>query len=145
MPQLELGWLHVKGHQDDDPYAELSIWARWNILMDHRAKVVRAAPGHAEPLPGSQKLWTVKIDGQEVLRQTVTAIRQHCNGIAAMQYWADKGSIGTVETEEVEWESLGIAMHETESERRRWITKHTTGWCGVNKNMVRWKFEEVHK
>jgi hypothetical protein len=145
MPQLSLGWLHVYGHQDDDPYAELSIWARWNILMDHRAKLVRAAVGVAYAIPGSQQLWTVKIDGQEILRQTVNVIRNHCVGTAAKVYWANKqGGIGEVSPDEVDWDSLGIAMQETDSERRRWITKHTTGWCGVNKNMVRWKFAVIH-
>jgi hypothetical protein len=145
MPQLVLGWLHVRGHQDDDPFAELSIWARWNILMDHRAKLVRAAIGTAVALPGSKQLWTVKIDGQEVIRKTVIVIRNHCTGTAAKEYWATKkGGIGDVSPEVVEWDSIGTAMQETDSERRRWITKHTTGWCGVNKNMVRWKFADVH-
>ena len=144
MPQLELGWLHVKGHQDDDPYAELSIWARWNILMDYRAKLVRAAPGPTIVFPGANKLWTIRIDGQEVLRNTVNEIRDHCTGTAAKAYWKNKGSIGTASTDEVDWYSTGIALHETPTERRRWITKHTTGWCGVNRNMVRWEMADVH-
>ena len=32
-------------------------------------------------------------------------------------------------------------MGNLDSDKRRWMTKHTTGWCPVNKNMVRWKFD----
>jgi hypothetical protein len=144
MPQLQLGWLHVKGHQDDDPHAELSIWARWNILMDYRAKLIRAAPGPTIVFPGSHKLWTIKIDGTEVLRNTVNEIRDYCTGTPAKDYWKKKGSIGTATSAEVDWYSTGVALHETPTERRRWITKHTTGWCGVNRNMVRWKLDIIH-
>ena len=32
-------------------------------------------------------------------------------------------------------------MSELDTEKRRWMTKHSTGWCAVNRNMVRWKFD----
>jgi hypothetical protein len=144
MPQLQLGWLHVKGHQDDDPNAELNFWARYNIKMDTRAKWVRTAQGHPILFPDAQRLWTIKIDGEEVLSQTVTRIREDCTGKAAQEYWKAKGKLGTAECQEVDWADLGTAMQEQDVERRRTITKQTTGWCGVNKNMVKWKFETIH-
>jgi hypothetical protein len=144
MPQLQLGWLHVKGHQDDDPHAEINIWGRWNILMDTRAKQIRAAPGQPITLPDTHRMWTIKINGEEVLSQTVIRIREHCNATEAHAYWKKKGRLGTAEPDDVDWEVLGIAMQEKDTEKRRWLTKHATGWCGVNRNMVRWKFETVH-
>jgi ribosomal protein S14 len=75
----------------------------------------------------------------------VSRIREHCTGKAAQEYWKEKGKLGTAECNEVDWESLGMAMQEQDSEKRRTITKQTTGWCGVNKNMVRWNFETVHE
>ena len=143
MPQLQLGWMHVKGHQDDDPYAEINIWGRWNILMDTRAKQIRAAPGQPITFPDTNRLWTVKINGEEVLSQTVTRIREHCTATAAHAYWKKKGRLGTAESGDVDWDVLGTAMQEQDTDKRRWITKHATGWCGVNKNMVRWNFETV--
>ena len=143
MPQLQLGWLHVRGHQDDDPFAELNIWARWNIQMDTRAKQIRAAAGQPIVFPETQHLWTIKIEGEEILSQTVTRIREQCTAPAAHAYWKAKGKLGSVEALVVDWDVLGIAMKEQDVERRRWISKHTTGWCGVNKNLVKWKFESI--
>jgi hypothetical protein len=143
MPQLELGWMHVKGHQDDDPYAEINIWGRWNILMDTRAKQIRAAPGQPITFPDTPQLWTIKIDGEEILSQTVTRIREHCTSAAAHTYWKTKGRLGRTEPVDVDWDVLGTAMQEQDTERRRAITKQVTGWLGVNKNMVRWQFETV--
>lgn len=34
-------------------------------------------------------------------------------------------------------------MREVDTERRRWITKHATGWCAVNRNTLRWKMDTV--
>ena len=102
MPQLKLNWLHVKGHQDDDPMAKINFWGRWNIKMDNRAKWVRVVPGHSITFPDAQRLWTIRIDGEEVLSQTVTRIREHCTGKAAQVYWKDKGKLGTAQSEEVD-------------------------------------------
>lgn len=42
----------------------------------------------------------------------------------------------------VDWEAVGKAMRQLHAPRRRWITKHVSGACGVNTNMVRWQLKE---
>jgi len=71
-------------------------------------------------------------------------IRNHCTGFAAKQYWEQKGRIGNAVASEISWESTGCALKETNVERRRFITKHSTGWCGVNKNLERWKLDNIN-
>jgi hypothetical protein len=141
MPTLTLQWLHVKGHQDDDPFAALDIWARRNILMDRRARECRVVDGTAYPCPQWHSLWMVTLDGDPLVREVKASIRERCTATRAREYWSNKGKLGTIPSEEVDWDVLGVVMSELDTEKRRWMTKHSTGWCAVNRNMVRWKFD----
>ena len=71
MPYLNLEWRHVAGHQDNDPHEELDIWARWNILMDVRAKACREAPGKPTEFPRTSRLWSVRSGDEMVVRQAL--------------------------------------------------------------------------
>ena len=141
MPTLTLQWLHVKGHQNDDPYAALDIWTRRNILMDRRARECRVVDGTAYPMGRWKDLWMIVVDGEPVVRDVKVSIREKCTTDQAKTYWVNKGKLGSATSDEVDWEALGEAMGDQDSDKRRWMTKHSTGWCAVNRNMVRWKFD----
>ena len=80
------------------------------------------------------------MDGEPLVREVKSTIRERCTASKAHLYWSNKGKLGTATSEEVDWEVLGVVMGNLDSEKRRWMTKHSTGWCAVNRNMVRWKF-----
>jgi hypothetical protein len=141
MPQLELEWHHVLGHQDDVVDADLDIWARWNIQMDLRATECREIQGSPIQFPGQEKLWSVSVNGKKLVQNTVESIRYHCTSEKATDYWFNKGSIGTAIPEEVTWKCIGEAMKDSKGERRKFVTKHSSGWCAVNKNTTRWKMD----
>ena len=83
----------------------------------------------------------VLLDGDPLVRDVKSTIRKHCNAARSKDYWVNKGKLGTVTWDEVDWEALGLVMGNLDTEKRRWMTKHSTGWCAVNRNMVRWKFD----
>ena len=111
--------------------------------MDTRAKWIRTQPGSPITFPRSKSLWTIEKEGQPIVRKVTATVREHCNGTAARQYWMEKEKIGQCSHSEVAWSCTGTAMQEIDSERRRWITKHSTGWCAVNRNTLRWKMDTV--
>jgi hypothetical protein len=141
MPQLRLEWHHVAGHQDNVVDADLDIWARWNISMDLRAKECREATGEAIQFPGNDTLWSVEIEGKKLVQKTVEALRYHCTSRNAVNYWFQSGKIGSALPEEITWASTGEAMKESTLERRKFVTKHSSGWCAVNKNTTRWNMD----
>jgi hypothetical protein len=141
MPQLLLEWHHVAGHQDDVVDADLDIWARWNIKMDLRAKECRVFPGAPITFPGTDQLWSVEIEGKKLVQNTVESIRYHCTSENAKDYWFNTGRIGSALPEDVTWSSAGAAMKEISLERRKFVTKHSSGWCAVNKNTIRWNMD----
>jgi hypothetical protein len=102
MPTLNLQWLHVKGHQNDDPFATLDIWARRNILMDRRARECRVAEGSAHPCPQWNKLWMVILDNDPLVRDAKATIRDRCTVDRAYEYWSTKGKLGTATSYEVD-------------------------------------------
>ena len=141
MPQLDLEWHHVAGHQDDVVDADLDIWARWNIQMDLRAKESRERVGSPIVFPGQDQLWSVSVNGKKLVQKSVESLRYHCTQQRAKDYWFDKRCIGTVSYEEVSWDCIGEAMCEVKSSRRKFVTKHSSGWCAVNKNTTKWNMD----
>jgi hypothetical protein len=141
IPHLQLEWHHVAGHQDDVVDQDLDVWARWNIKMDLRAKECREAQGVPIQFPGVNKLWSVEVDGKKLVQNTVESLRYHCTNRKAKDYWFNTGRIGSGLPEEVTWSCTGQAMRESTGERRKFVTKHSSSWCAVNKNTVRWKMD----
>ena len=140
MPGLELTWHHVKGHQDTSKDVnELNIWARWNILCDARAKYVRRNIAAIPNIPRLTTRVRIRMDRIETVTNTVHMLREHCLNPAALEYWQKTGALGTAEPEDVDWECLGRALKEMDPYRRRFVSKHSTGWCGVGVNLQRWQ------
>ena len=111
--------------------------------MDTRAKWIRAEPGEPIEFPRSKDLWIITRDGIPLVRQVTATVREHCTGTAAREYWQRKEKIGNCPIQDVAWPCTGTAMQEMDAERRRWLTKHATGWCAVNRNTLRWKMDTV--
>ena len=109
--------------------------------MDRRARECRAVEGTAHPFGKWNQIWMVMLDGEPLVRDVKARVHEWCTMESGKEYWSNKGKLGTATSAEVDWAVLGEVMGELDSEKRKWMTKHSTGWCAVNRNMVRWKFD----
>jgi hypothetical protein len=133
---------HVKGHQDDNPNAELDEWAKLNIDMDLRAKTFwysRSSQSrpiqyaiHAEP-------WSVWINGRKLCTDLHAQVVDHIHGTAALHWWEDKGRFQNRSSSGIDWSACDAAMRNAKITRRQWIVKHSSGWCGVGKMLKLWQ------
>ncbi len=133
---------HVKGHQDDNPTAELDRWARLNIEMDLRAKTHWYANQSQSQeiqysIPGEP--WSVWIQGRKVCVDIRNTLLDYIHGGEARNWWDQKGRFMTGTSAEVDWDACAQAMRSAPVTRRHWVTKHASGWCGVGKMMQLWK------
>jgi len=155
-PQLALEWRHVYGHQDEKNHRNkkgsptesfrrqpLDKWARMNIQVDMQATFCRETPGSPVVLPGYDRLWRPTINQATIVQKVVQQVRRHCHSPQAKAYWTDKGRIGSSTPDDIDWHATGQAMLATSVNRTRFVIKAATGWCAVNRNMVRWKFDVV--
>ena len=119
----------MKGHQDDIVNAVLDRWALLNIRMDSEAKEhwqlthrreVRQIRIYGEP-------WRVWIDGCKVATELSDKLIDRIEGSSCLQYWAEKGRFGTLDTSEIDWDANEQAMKSERRARRVWITKQASG------------------
>jgi hypothetical protein len=142
MPGLTLCWRHVKGHQDDNKTAELDQWAQLNIEMDLCAKRSRTSIDHIPYIPSLASQWTILINTEVVPTNVLDNLRFHCLAPPAFAYWTEHDKLGSGSALAVHWQALGLAMREMDHYRRRFVTKHSSGWCGVGTKLKLWKFED---
>jgi hypothetical protein len=149
MPYLTIEWHHVRGHQDDprdctEPVI-LDIWAQWNILADIRAKHTRCHVQNIPVIPFMTGMPSVVLENIPSVTDSIESIRNHCLIPRAHEYWSQlrvtqgKESTAPVDTD---WEGLGTAIKEMPAYCRRWVAKHSTGWCGVGRNLKKWASKE---
>jgi hypothetical protein len=134
---------HVKGHQDEDPSAELDRWATLNIEMDLSAKAhwlstaSLAHPYFAE-LPGEP--WAVWSHGIKISSRLHSQLVTSIHGRDASDWWSEKQRFGPDPSSVslVDWDACGRAMKAAPTTRRHWVSKHVSGFCSVGKMMARW-------
>lgn len=135
---------HVKGHQDDDPNAELDEWARLNIEMDQRAKEhwerTHNTPLHdriqlifGEPTP-------IFLSGYKLVSHLAANIREHIHGPPLEEKWSKEQL--TDPDFPVDWKPRTIAMRAGSTTRATWIAKHSIGVCGVQATLHKWGKQE---
>jgi hypothetical protein len=131
-------FIHVKGHQDDHPGAILDDWAAMNVLMDTKAKEQwNHQPGSATDIVGAP--WQIKVNGQQITNKLTPTLRESCNSVDAQAYWRRKNE------SQFKYTDLNInkaTMLALPSHRRRWLTKHVAGICGVKTCLLRWRQSE---
>ena len=144
---VELHFRHVKGHQDDDFYAELDEWAKLNIEMDDGAKEhwyrFRDQRSQSQYVYGEP--WPLWIAGTKLTKEVARNITEHIDGEAICEYWKEKGRFGSSRKEAIHWDAIGKAMEEVGRPRRQWIVKHASGFCATGKMMKRWKQQSSSK
>jgi hypothetical protein len=133
---------HVKGHQDDNPVAELDEWAQLNIAMDLRATTfwnLRSTQTRSIQYAVNSEPWSIWIAGRKLCTDVHTHILDHIHGGAALAWWDKKGRFLSGSSTGVDWEACESAMRNASITRRQWIVKHSSGWCGVGKMLKLWK------
>jgi hypothetical protein len=126
---------HVKGHQSATTDNPLDVWANLNNQMDKAAKLQHQ---HYE-LDGDSIYgapWAIYINKLKLTSNIPQSIRKHCATKDIKVYWEKKNKN---QFAHIDKDCLDQTMAELPPHRRRWVTKHCTGLCGVNKQMHRWK------
>ena len=139
---LKWKYRHVKGHQDDNNNIILDHWANLNIEMDLLAKEKRAQEEQT-PSPRQWLIedepWILCISGVKQTKKFADNIHDFIGGEALCTYWEENGQLPPHSTANVDWDATDLAMRNSPQSRRRWVTKHVVGMCGVGKWMKRWK------
>ena len=128
--------VHVKGHQDDNPFAVLDRWATLNVEMDFKAKL-HLAQNTDPSLHDSQfgvtgEPWALWIGERKICCDPDQHVTDHIRGDICRGYWDSKNRFGAGSSASVNWDATQQAMLDVKRSRRHWVTKHTTGYCGVN-------------
>ena len=134
---------HVKGHQDDTGYLEnLDIWAQLNVEMDTAAKLYWAETAGVQS-PTVHQLdeepFSVWLQGTKLAMNLWEQLYEYIHDQIARNYWIKRGRLTTDNVSRVDWEGAGAAMKASSLARRKFIMKHSTGFCGVGKWLVRCK------
>ena len=143
-PNIQWQGHHVKGHQDETG-GPLDIWAKLNISMDIGAKAfwrqTCSRPSefltqhvHLEP-------WSIAQGGHKWCQNIPELLHDHFAGKNIKQHW-HKRRFPSSSNPSVDWDALGAAVRELEPPRRRWLSKHVSGFVGSGQMMHRMGLRE---
>ena len=140
--------IHIKGHQDADPEAVLDRWALLNIAMDEKAKALWHEKSKGTEVRSYQifgEPWALWIGKRKISNNISEEIVNHVAGEQAMEYWSRKNRFQGGSPDDIDWDIVQATMKAQSRNRRHWVVKHATGFCGVNKMMHRWKLRDSNK
>jgi hypothetical protein len=134
---------HVYGHQDGKPEKEMTRWELLNCEMDARAKgllrsLLRDGDHEQRQIRIFKEPWPLWINGRKACRDIGPLISEQVDGKPLLDYMKKKGKMGTAEYTEVDWEAVEGAMKSVPQNRRIWISKHVSTFCGTGVNMKKW-------
>jgi hypothetical protein len=135
---------HVYGHQDENKEkTDLDRWDRLNIEMDTLAKYTLSQPYQSSTQHIQGEPWSIWINNDKIIKHCAKAIYNHIHGKIALDYWMKKEKITEVYCSLIDWDTIGKAMNNTNLPRRWFISKHSSGMCGVGKFIALWKDTET--
>ncbi len=79
---------------------------------------------------------------QRIYKDIPTLLYEIVHAEQAKQYSLSKDCISTEDFEQVNWEAIDKAMKESQRMRRVFVSKQSSGMCGVGKFMVGWRERE---
>jgi hypothetical protein len=85
---------------------------------------------------GHLNLWNVQVNNQVITSDLQQTVYKHCASQLGKKYWEKKldHNLGVID-----WSATALAMSEITKTRQQWISKHSSGFCGVGKMMHRMK------
>ena len=141
---IEIAFLHVKGHQDDEKnYQTLDRWGQLNVLADKEAKRQLSwyinNPDYDRDIPLITPHWTVSIDGDIVTNNIKQSLRDYIHAKNMKSFLCRKGTVSYATYDLVDWDSNGKALNSMTFGERIWVTKFVSGFNGCVKMMLRCK------
>ena len=143
---------HIRGHQDDElDFNQLSRPQQLNVLADLKAKeaVLRGVESgiistyRRRSLPYSTCDIMVadnKGNMEQVTTHLQKSIQNHCSTLKLRKYWLNKHQLIQWESK-IDWELKRHSHKNSTKSRNRWLCKHSTGFCGVEKMLLRYKYQ----
>jgi hypothetical protein len=148
-PANEWNHQHVRGHQDDVADHVLTPLERINVEMDTKAKAhwetTKATCDDERQHYFADKPWSISLGGEKLVTDLVSTIHDWCQKPRIHEKWIEKARLPVDKLDHVDYTTTELAMKSVEPTVRRWITKHTSGFCGVNMWMHRWKWRDSAK
>ena len=133
---------HIKGHQDNDEYADLDKWALLNIECDIRAKqfwtdTVKKQRRSTYKL--SKGMYNIKLCGVQIGTKLLPCLRKGISERDTFDYWVNhKGRIKDKEIQNIDWATHGKAMKMCSFNKQKWVAKFMSGWFASGKMMKVW-------
>jgi hypothetical protein len=147
----DIQWIHkhVKGHQDDVADHTLTPLELTNVKMDTKAKAYWAITKHIAEQDRAhtflEEPWSISLNGEKLVTDLTTTIQDWCQRPRIYDKWVEKGRVPMAELAHIDYTTTAQAMKSVEPSVRHWVTKHTSGFCGVNMWMHRWKWRDSAK
>jgi hypothetical protein len=124
---------HVDGHQDNDVTVKLDFWAVKNIQMDNLAKVFWMQHSHSAPIfySISDEGFQVWLGDRKLSSSPSSIFFDHIHGKKILSWHSSHNRFPACYERRIDWEVCEAALRRLPLGRRRWVSKHTSGFCGV--------------
>ena len=144
---------HVHGHVDKHKtWEELSWWERRNCECDQVAQALadQLLASSLSPILSSNpnprffsEPCAIFINGAKVCTLSLASVDEVVTVPRLRAYWAKRGRLTPEAFDVVHWDTVERAMKALPAGLQRWVSKHTTGMCGVGKFRKRWGLDSV--
>ncbi len=111
--------------------------------MDALAKHTLAQTPNCLPQTTQGEPWSIWINQTKIIKDIATNIYDHIHGKEALTYWLRKKKIDNSTSHLIAWDTIGKAINKIPLSQRWFLTKHTSGMCGVGKFTTIWKETET--
>jgi hypothetical protein len=130
---------HVAGHQDNDPAHSLDWWALQNIQMDNLAKVFRMQHSDSAPIlcSLSDEGFQVWLGNRKLSSHQPAVFFDHIHGKTILNWRSSHHRCAR----RIDWNACAAALKRLPLGRRRWVSKHASGFCSGGAMLVRWREE----
>ena len=139
--RLEVVYRWVASHQDDHKRrSELTLVEKINVVVDRLAKLALLAGVEDEQYIDSDfpfEPLRLVIDGKKATGSAYSAISEDVGRRQARAWYHAKKIIHRSFFNLVWWQGVGRAMKSYPQLYRVWVTKHTSRFCGTNRQLAR--------
>lgn len=144
--QIQWDYLHVLGHQDEiKPFQDLDRPAQLNVLADARAKEVcykLIDEGNFEPIHVWLPFQTIRVtmEGTHITGDFKKTLKEIISTKRARGYWRRKLQLPEIVFNSIDWDLRRKSCGNYE--RKKWLSKFCSGFCGVGKQLVRYRHQQ---
>jgi hypothetical protein len=134
-----VNYKHVYGHLDEGAsFASLELPQQLNVMADMLAKTeLQRCISSLDGRPPTYPLEAVRIlvGGKKVTASIKGAIYQHWGKNTAVALFEKKHIVSRFIFPTIYWEGIGRSMSMYPQMFWTWLTKHVSGFCGVNRHL----------